>query len=87
MALLRSILENRTEQALEEELTAFRGYLHFQENDGDPYWFADMSDPEEAAAVERLQRVYVVARSDGSIRYGTTKSRFRRYDEPPGDSA
>jgi heavy metal sensor kinase len=82
MALLRSILQTRAEQALEEELTAFRGYLHFYESNGEPYWFVDTTDPEEAAAVERLQKVYVVARSDGSIWQGTTSHAFDSMTSP-----
>ena len=82
MALLRSILQSRAEQALEEELTAFRGYLHFWESNGEPYWFVDTTDPEEAAAVERLQKVYVVARSDGSIWQGTASHAFDALTSP-----
>jgi heavy metal sensor kinase len=74
--LLRTILEGQSEQALMDELAALRGYIHFDESDGHPYWFADMSDPDEAAAVDRLQRVYVVAGGDGTIWYGTTGDAF-----------
>jgi len=75
-ALLRSILAGQSEQALIDELAAIRGYIHFDESDGHPYWFADMSDPDEAAAVDRLQRAYVVAGEDGTIWYGTTGHAF-----------
>jgi len=75
-ALLRTILAGQSEQALVDELAALRGYIHFDESDGHPYWFADMSDPDEAAAVDRLQRAYVVAGEDGTVWYGTTGHAF-----------
>lgn len=75
-ALLRTILAGQSEQALLDELAALRGYIHFDESDGHPYWFADMSDPDEAAAVDRLQRAYVVASEDGTVWYGTTGHAF-----------
>ena len=74
--LLHWILENRMEQTLLEELTAFRGYLRFYEDNRGLYWFVDKTDPEEAAAVERLRDVSLIARPDGTIWDGTTDHAF-----------
>jgi hypothetical protein len=53
-ATLRFVLNTGSEQILRDELGALKGYLHFDEQDGNPYWFADRSDPEELQTVARL---------------------------------
>src|SRR4051812_31545271 len=63
--LLSSILLSRSEEALQEELTAFRGYVRFHDTTGEPYIELDKTDPEEVAEWERLTSVYFVARSNG----------------------
>ena len=79
-ALLRTILAGQSEQALGDELAALRGYIHFDENDGHPYWFADMSDPDEAAAaalgdpVAPLRRVRGRARRRRTLRTPTRRT-------------
>ncbi len=64
--LLRSVLNTRTEQALKDELGALKGYIHFDKY-GDPYWFADPSDPEENAIVARLRDVFLLVDDQGHI--------------------
>ena len=66
-AMLRNVLENQSEQTLHEELGALKGWIHFYEDSGDPYWFADMTDPETEAEVSRLRDVYIIADSNGKI--------------------
>jgi heavy metal sensor kinase len=67
--MLESVIETRNEQVLNEELSAMRGYLHFE--DGVPYWFEDRDDPEEEAAVGRLMTVFVVADDEGKALRGS----------------
>jgi heavy metal sensor kinase len=74
--LLKSILTSRTEDTLMEELTALRGYLHFYDTNGEPYWQVDQTDPEEQSEFEGLTSVYVVARTDGTMWRGTTDRAF-----------
>ena len=64
-ATLRSVLNNRSEQTLRDELGALKGYLHF--DNGKPYWFADPSDPEENAAVARLSDIFLLVDDQGHI--------------------
>src|SRR4051812_41436085 len=66
---LESVLETRNEQVLNEELSAMRGYLHFDQ--GLPYWYEDPSDPEEEAAVGRLKSVFVVTDDEGKAWQGS----------------
>lgn len=73
--LLSSILEKRTEENLAEQLTALRGYIHFND-DGNPYPYVEKSDPDEAAEWEQLTSVWVIARPDGRLWDGTTDRGF-----------
>lgn len=77
---LENILESRSEQTLQEQLGAMRGYLHFDEiaRPLEPYWFVDPSDPEEAANAGRLQSVYLIATEDGKPYRGTHDDLFTR---------
>jgi heavy metal sensor kinase len=77
---LESVLESRSEQTLQEQLGAMRGYLHFDKSplDNRPYWFMDPSDPEEAATVGRLRNVYFVANEDAVPNEGTHDDLFTR---------
>ena len=67
ITLLRSVLDTRSEQALNDELGALKGYIHFDITSGAPYWFADPSDPEENSTVGRLGAVFLLVDSDGRI--------------------
>lgn len=67
--MLESVLETRNEQVLTEELSALRGYLHFDQ--GLPYWYEDPSDPDEEAAVGRLKSVFVVTDDEGNAWQGS----------------
>jgi heavy metal sensor kinase len=73
--LLSSILQTRTEENLAEQLTALRGYIHFND-DGNPYPFVERSDPDEMAEWEQLTSVYVIAKPDGELWRGTTDRGF-----------
>ncbi|HEY3940158.1 MAG TPA: ATP-binding protein [Bryobacteraceae bacterium] len=61
---LRKLLDTQSEQVLREQLAAMRAYLYFDKQ-GDPYWFADPSDPEEEAEIGRLKTVFVIANEHG----------------------
>ena len=62
---LSSILDHQIRAVLEEEWGAIKGYLWIRE--GLPIWFYDEADPEEAAVVDRLQRVLLVADANGKV--------------------
>ena len=66
-ATLRFVLNSSSEQILRDELGALKGYMHFDKNDGTPYWFADRSDPEERAIVSRLEDVFLLVDDKGRI--------------------
>jgi len=66
-ALLRSVLNTRSEQALRDELGALKGYIHFPSADGQPEWFADRGDPEENAIVARLGDIFLMVDEQGRI--------------------
>lgn len=65
--ILRSILDNQSEQIVREQLAALKPWIHFSEN-GEPYWFVDHTDPEEEAEISGLEAVYVIADEEGNIR-------------------
>jgi len=65
--ILRSILENQSEQIVKEQLGALKPWIHFDDS-GTPYWFVDRTDPEEEAEVSRLDAVYVIADEQGNVR-------------------
>jgi len=67
--MLESVVETTNEQVLYEELSALRGYLHFDQ--GLPYWFEDPSEPEEEAAVGRLKSVFVITDEEGKAWRGS----------------
>ena len=77
---LENILDSRSQQTLEEQLGAMRGYLHFDYDlkPPKPYWFVDPSDPEEEANVGRLHNVYVIANEEGKPLEGTHDDLFTR---------
>ena len=74
--LLNWILETRTEQTLLEELTALRGYMYFDPQNGALTFRVDKTDPDEVSEFAGLTSVYVVARSDGTMWDGTTDAAF-----------
>jgi heavy metal sensor kinase len=75
------VLRTRTEQTLVEQLTALRGYFHF-DFAGKPRPFVEKSDPEEVAEWEQLTSVYVVASHDGAFWAGTTDPEFAPMTNP-----
>lgn len=71
-ATLRTVLENQSEDELNELLGTLKDWpIQFYDDTGQPYWFADVTDPEERAEVARLQAVYVIANSQGKVAWGS----------------
>lgn len=71
-ATLRTVLENQSEDELNELLGTLKDWpIQFYDDTGQPYWFADVTDPEERAEVARLQAVYVIADSEGHVVWGS----------------
>ncbi len=70
---LRTVLENQSEDELNEQLGALKGWLVF-DSSGEPYWDVDRGDPEEEAEVSRLQAVYVIADDQGHVDKATSDS-------------
>lgn len=63
---LRTILAEQSEDELTEQLGSLKGWIQFYDDSGKPYWFADLTDPEEKAEVTKLQSVYVIADDQGN---------------------
>ncbi len=62
---LSKTLADQSEDELAEQLGSLKGWIQFYDDSGKPYWFADMTDPEEKAEVTKLQSVYVIADDHG----------------------
>jgi heavy metal sensor kinase len=62
--LLRSIMYEQVDEALDEEWGAAKGYLHYFAYGWD--WFFDPYDSEESLIVRRLQHVFLMADSSGN---------------------
>jgi heavy metal sensor kinase len=65
-ATLESILNNQAQEILDEEWGSVKGYLSIER--GNPIWFHDPLDPEEAFIVERLRRTYLLVDPKGEVR-------------------
>ncbi len=63
-AIIRSVLETRSEFTLREELAALKGYLHF-DKDG-PILSAE--DDDDRVEIKRLTHAYVIAEASGRVR-------------------
>lgn len=59
------IVHQQTERLLDGEWSALKGFL--RSRDADLVWAYDPEHPEEAFTVERLRRVFLLARPDGEI--------------------
>jgi heavy metal sensor kinase len=71
-ATLRTVLENQSEDELNELLGTLKDWpIQFDDGTGQPYWYADVTDPDDRAEVARLQAVYVIANSEGKIVWGS----------------
>lgn len=82
-ATLRTVLENQGEQELDELLGTLKDWpIQFYDDTGMPYWFADVTDPQERAEVARLQAVYVIADSQGHIAWGSCNASQKPICDP-----
>ena len=63
---LSASLDAQIRDGLEQEWAAAKGYLRI-ENDR-PIWYYDHNDPDESFIVGRIQRVYMLADAQGSVR-------------------
>jgi len=68
---LRTVLDNQSEDELNEQLGSLKGWLVF-DSTGEPNWDVDRSDPEEEAEVSRLRAVYVLADDQGRVDKATS---------------
>lgn len=62
---LSTSLDEQAHYGLGEEWSALKAYLRV--DNGKPIWFADVHDPEEAGTKVQLQRVFLLADSNGKI--------------------
>ena len=68
---LRSVLENQSEQALNEQMGLLKGWLCFES--GEPRWFApDLTDPDESTELARMRAVYIIADDQGHMHQGSS---------------
>jgi heavy metal sensor kinase len=70
---LRTVLDNQSEDSLNEQLASLKGWLVF-DSSGEPNWDVDRNDAEEEAEVSRLQAVYVLADDQGRVDKATSDS-------------
>src|ERR1700730_17700146 len=61
--ILSGTVQNQMEQVLDEEWGAAKGYL--RTGPEGPNWFYDEKDPDESFTVRRVQRVYMLADTEG----------------------
>jgi heavy metal sensor kinase len=61
--ILSGTFQTQTESVLDEEWGAAKGYL--RTGPEGPNWFYDEQDPDESFAVRRVQRVYMLADTEG----------------------
>lgn len=69
---LSTVIANQIEDELKEQLGALKGWIDFESDSGEPYWFVDHSDPEEEAEVSKLNAVYIVADDQGQPHKGSS---------------
>src|SRR5579875_1394391 len=70
-ATLRSVLENQSEDELNELLGTLKDWpIVFDSGDGHPYWSGDVTDPDDKAEVTRLKAAYAIADSNGHVYWG-----------------
>lgn len=82
-ATLRTVLENQSEDELAELLGTLKDWpIQFYDDTGQPYWFADVTDPEDRAEVARLQAAYVIADSQGHISLGSCNASQKPICDP-----
>ncbi len=62
---LSNTMSSHSRAILEEEWAAVKGYLRVEH--GQPIWFYDKDDPDEAFFVERLKRVYLLTDLEGRV--------------------
>ena len=79
-ARLASTLDVQSREVLEQEWAALKGYLRVEKNQ--PIWFYDRYDPDEAFIVNRLQRVYMLAEANGTVRESSDLYRSIGLDSP-----
>ncbi len=77
-AIIRSVLETRSESTLREELAALKGYLHF-DKDGPILTAEDDDDRDE---IKRLTHAYVIAEASGRVRRSTEDKGFDALTDP-----
>jgi signal transduction histidine kinase len=63
--VLSRILDNQVRDILQEEWVAVKSYLVIHKRE--PNWRPDPDDPEETLAVQRLQRVFLLADAKGKV--------------------
>lgn len=64
--MLRGVVETTTQGLLDEEWAACKGFLRINPR-GTPEWNYDPNDKEEAAIVERLKLIYMIADDKGEV--------------------
>ncbi len=79
--MLTNVIESAVEGLLEEEWAAVKGFLHVTPQ-GTVQWRYDPNDKEEAAIVERLRYVYVIANQRGEVLESSELYRDLGFESP-----
>ncbi len=77
---LSTTLDTQAHELLEEEWSAALAYLTFENQR--PVWFYDHVDPDEAAIVTRLQRVYMLTDENGNVLQNSVTYANLGFDAP-----
>lgn len=78
---LRTVLDNQSDDELREQLGALKGWIEFDPDSGNPFWFVDHTDPEEEAEVSLLDAVYLVSDAQGHIVLGSSGPAFNQISD------
>lgn len=77
---LRQIMYDQSEDILNEEWGAVKGYLRIERNG--PEWFYDPYDPEEGFIANRLQHIYLLTDAEGTPLQSSDLYRSLGVDSP-----
>jgi heavy metal sensor kinase len=83
---LSSSLDQQAHEDLDQNWAIVKAYLRIESDKGQnnyhAKWFADASDPEETAAVASVQKVYLIADSQGHFMEGSDNYKSLGLDNP-----
>ena len=77
---LATSLDTQARETLEQEWGALKGYLRIER--GNPIWYVDRNDPDEAGIEARIRQIYWLAGTDGKFIQGSQEFHSLNLDRP-----